>query len=160
MHHCTPVFSKYGLKESWWNWNSSIHTKFQLSSLTNKKVSENVHFVHTLCAPVHPCTVQVALHDLAQVVPLPSGAHNPIWRKIPSQGLKLRFGYPPNSKSKHCAAYIYTSFCLGKNYIKNGRQWTMSILSNNARYLKLYPLSSKNWKFYKYSFYDNVLFFK
>ena len=32
----------------------------------------------TLCAPVHPCTVQVSFHDLAQVVPLPSGAHNQI----------------------------------------------------------------------------------
>ena len=31
---------------------SSIHTKFQLSSLADKKVRENVHFVH----PVHYCT--------------------------------------------------------------------------------------------------------
>ena len=58
-----------------------------------------------LCTPVHPCTVQVALHDLAQVVPLPSGAHNQILRKIPSQGLKLRFAYPPllvNPSIVHC----------------------------------------------------------
>ena len=56
-----------------------------------------------LCTPVHPCTVQVVLHDLAQVVPLLSGAHNQILRKIPSQGLKLRFAYPPISESEHCA---------------------------------------------------------
>ena len=68
-----------------------MKSKFQLSSLTNKKVGENVH-----CAPpVRPCTVQVVLHGLAQVVPLLRGAHSQNLRKIPSQGLKLRFGYPP-----------------------------------------------------------------
>ena len=54
-----------------------------------------VHSCALLCTPVYPCTVQVALYDLAPVVPLPSGAHNQILRKIPAQGLKLRFGYPP-----------------------------------------------------------------
>ena len=73
---------------------------YQISALQlNKQKScgkcAPVHPCAPLCTPVHPCTVQVALHDLAQVVPLPSGAHNPILRKIPSQGLKLRFGYPP-----------------------------------------------------------------
>ena len=53
-----------------------------------------MHFVRTLCTLVHQWTVQVALHDLAQVVPLPRGAHTHTLSKIPSQGLKLRFGYP------------------------------------------------------------------
>ena len=56
-----------------------------------------------LCTPVHHCTVQVVLYDLAQV---PSGGHNQILRKIPSQGLKLRFAYPPISESEHCAVPV------------------------------------------------------
>ena len=65
-----------------------------------------------LCTPVHPCTVQVVLHDLTQVVPLPSGAHNQILRKIPSQGLKLRFAYPPISESEHCALFGFSDNSL------------------------------------------------
>ena len=76
---------------------SKLKQSYQISALYfNKQKScgkcAPVHPCAPLCTPVHPCTVQVALHDLAQVVPLPSGAHKQI---LSAQGLKLRFAYPP-----------------------------------------------------------------
>ncbi len=51
----------------------------------------------TLCTTVHHCTVQVVLHDLAQVGPHPRGAHNQNLRKIPLQEQKLGVWIPPYS---------------------------------------------------------------